>query len=235
MGVPEWVSSNFVDRHEEVVNSGVAANQRHQNVDVRNGRDSADSSMGYFEVLSGNFDAGQICLGGNGGDHDALEQDAFDGHCSNYVVFVGPQELEPFFPGSAGASARYFDGDSDYVALPRLDGGSKRPKRAFDILTIDTWVKFFDTTGNHPIMNEDGWDTGDLHCESTPYGVSAPAHSDRTDRLRDRPNLRRDLPFRRQWRDHRDADPRRDRGRAFPLAAHRQCLDLFVCHLQYRE
>ena len=105
MGVPQWVSSNFVDRHEEVVNSGGAANQRHQNVDVRNGRDSADSSMGYFEVLSGNFDAGQICLGGNGGDHDALEQDAFDGHCSNYVVFVGPQELEPFFPGSAGASA----------------------------------------------------------------------------------------------------------------------------------
>ena len=51
----------------------------------------------------------------------------------------------------------FFDGDSDYVALPRLDGGSKRPKRAFDILTIDTWIKFFDTSGNHPIMNEDGW------------------------------------------------------------------------------
>ena len=35
----------------------------------------------------------------------------------------------------------------------------------FDTFTIDTWLNFFNTAGNHPIYNEDGWDRGDLHCE----------------------------------------------------------------------
>ena len=32
-------------------------------------------------------------------------------------------------------------------------------------LTIDTWVRFESTQGEHPIMNEDNWDFGDLHYQ----------------------------------------------------------------------
>jgi hypothetical protein len=93
--------------------------------------------MGWFEIYSGQFPAGQICLGGNG---CTAATDA-DGGCSNYVVFVGPQDLEPNIPGSGTASARYFDGDSDYVVLPRMDGGGGGAgikKGAFETLTVDT-------------------------------------------------------------------------------------------------
>jgi len=58
-----------------------------------------------------------------------------------YIPFVGPTDFEEFQPGSAGASARYFDGDSDYVLLPRMDGRGKAPKRSFEEITIDTWVR----------------------------------------------------------------------------------------------
>jgi hypothetical protein len=115
----------------------------------------------YFEIYSGKFDAGQVCLGGNGCDYATAP------FCSHYIAFVGPDDLEPFFPGMASSTARYFDGDSDYVAIPRLDGHnpSGSPKGSFETITIDTWVKFMDTTGDHPIMNEDHWDAGDLHFQ----------------------------------------------------------------------
>ena len=125
-----------------------------------------DSNRGYFEIYSGKFPAGQVCIGGNGCDKPTMLADTEDGTCSNYVVFVGPDDLEPFFPGGSPASARYFDGDSDYVAIPKLNGGGKNPKGSFDVITIDTWIKFAaPETGKHPIMNEDHWDTGDLHYQ----------------------------------------------------------------------
>ena len=52
------------------------------------------------------------------------------------------------------------------VAIPKLNGRGKNPKGSFDVITIDTWVKFADPeTGKHPIMNEDHWDEGDLHYQ----------------------------------------------------------------------
>ena len=66
-----------------------------------------------FEIYSAQKPAGRVCLGGNGCDHETQLADQMTGTCSNYIVFVGPDDLEPFFPGQASASARYFDGDSD--------------------------------------------------------------------------------------------------------------------------
>ena len=90
---PTWVSENFADRHEETASSGGSAIFG-----------AADTEMGWFEIYSGEFPAGRICLGGNGciGNEDA--------GCSNYVTFVGPQDLEPAFPGSHGASGAYGSG-----------------------------------------------------------------------------------------------------------------------------
>eukprot|EP01050_Picozoa_sp_SAG11_P013636 SAG11_NODE_1607_length_4590_cov_2.099978_2_plen_175_part_00 len=41
---------------------------------------------------------------------------------------------------------------------PLLSGG-------FDTLVIDVWIKWFEVEGNHPILNEDHWDRGDLHYQ----------------------------------------------------------------------
>ena len=162
---PTWVSENFADRHEETASSGGSAIFG-----------AADTQMGWFEIYSGEFPAGRICLGGNGciGNEDA--------GCSNYVTFVGPQDLEPAFPGSHGASARYFDGDSDYMLIPRVNGGGKNPKRSFETISLDAWVKFMDTQGNHPIMNEDHWDTGDLHYQiyNSEFGFDVNGVGDQT-------------------------------------------------------
>lgn len=152
--VPTWLKENFVDRHEDVTEV------------------SGDDAMGYFEIWSSEFNAGQVCLGGNG----------CTGSCSNYMVFVGPQELEPFFPGSAKASARYFDGSSDYVLLPAMRGDSVEAKGSFDVLTIDTWIKWFDVTGNHPIMCEDHWSPGALHYQiyNSEFGFDVNSAGDQT-------------------------------------------------------
>ena len=40
-----------------------------------------------------------------------------------------------------------------------------QPIGTFDTVTIDTWIKWHSTTGNHPIMNEDNWAVGDLHYQ----------------------------------------------------------------------
>ena len=110
--------------------------------DTQNGPngDRTDSRAGTgseFEILSGRFPAGQVCLGGNG----CTQQEDLEHDCAMYIPFVGPEDLEEFQPGSSGASARYFDGNSDYVVLPRMDGRNKRPKRSFAEMTIDVWVK----------------------------------------------------------------------------------------------
>lgn len=164
---PAWLTENFADRHEETAASGGS-------VILGN----ADSDMGWFEIYSGRYDAGQICLGGNG---CTQEMDA-NGGCSNYVVFVGPDELEPAFPGSHAASARYFDGDSDYALLPGMAGGGSNPPNSFETITIDTWVKFMTTQGNHPIMNEDHWDVGDLHYQiyNSEFGFDVNGVGDQT-------------------------------------------------------
>ena len=56
------------------------------------------------------------------------------------------------------SSSRYFDGQNDYVTF-------QNPLGVFDTVSIEVWVKFFSTQGNHPIMNEDNWDVGDLHYQ----------------------------------------------------------------------
>ena len=88
-GPPAWLVELFSDRHEEIAQSG----------GFTWAGGSADSAMGYFEIWSSEFPIGQVCLGGNGCSDVDL-----GGSCSNYLVFVGPQELEPFFPGSASGA-----------------------------------------------------------------------------------------------------------------------------------
>ena len=81
----EWLGSQFADRHEEVAGSG----------GYTWAGGAADSDMGWFEIYSAQFPAGNICLGGNG---CTAEVDG-NGGCSMYVVFVGPEDLEPNVPG----------------------------------------------------------------------------------------------------------------------------------------
>ena len=138
---PAWLTANYVDRHEEV-------------------SEATDSSMGYFEIYSGLFQPGTVCTGSNG----CTPEIDNDTGCSNYIVLAAPQEWEPYHPGGAQASARMFDGENDYVLLPGMDGGGKDPKKSFETLSIDVWIKWFGddagsarVTGSHPIMNEDHW------------------------------------------------------------------------------
>ena len=126
-----------------------------------------------FEIYSGTFQPGTICTGSNG---CTAEIDADTG-CSHYLVLVAPQEWEPYHPGGAQASTRIFDGNNDYVLLPHMSpAGSKGG--TFPTLSIDVWIKWLDTQGSHPIMNEDHWDEGALHYQihAGEYGfdVAAP-------------------------------------------------------------
>jgi hypothetical protein len=171
---PAWLVENFVDRHEEIAQSGNGQllPAGHQS--------AADGNMGYFEIWSGVFPPGRVCTGGAGCNGTAGLRS-----CSNYMIFVGPDDIEPFVPGSASASPRYFDGNSDYAVLPTLNGG--RTDGAFDIITIDTWVKFYfagggGIEGNHPIMNEDGWRRGDMHYQiyNGQFGVDVNGAGDQT-------------------------------------------------------
>ena len=71
-----------------------------------------------------------------------------------------PPNVHCALPGFGG----YFDGEADYVQLPALarsDGmGAMYPE-----IQIDVWVKFHCTTGEHPVMNENGWSPGDVHYQ----------------------------------------------------------------------
>ena len=120
-----------------------------------------------FQVYSGLFGGtpgaptgGQVCLGGNdacGKNANGQQKCKSSGVGSMYLVFVAPNEWKPYVGESEPATSRYFDGDNDYVKLPGMG--------SFNVITIDTWVKFFSVSGNHPIMNEDNWNSGDVHYQ----------------------------------------------------------------------
>jgi hypothetical protein len=156
--VPGWVAENFHDEHEETgLTDHVYGNHGPGSTDALDAASAAAgrtrAGMGNeYEILSGKFAAGHVCLGGNG--CTAEEDQAHD--CAMYIPFIGPQEWQEFRAGSAGASARYFDGNSDYVLLPKMDGGGRKPapKGSFEEITIDVWVRVFDFDAPHPIMNE---------------------------------------------------------------------------------
>ena len=119
-------------------------------------------------------------MSGNGRDgsvHDADWSGTFlYCFCTVFVLFLYcfcaktdgfTEDTPPFDPNlcvlfdlmhSTELSSRDFDGASDYVYF-------NGPIGAYDIVTIDTWVKWHTITGNHPIMNEDNWDIGDLHYQ----------------------------------------------------------------------
>ena len=81
----------------------------------------------------------------------------------------------------AQASARIFDGNNDYVLLPHMSpAGSKGG--TFPTLSIDVWIKWLDTEGSHPIMNEDHWDEGALHYQihAGEYGFDVNGAGDQT-------------------------------------------------------
>ena len=50
------------------------------------------------------------------------------------------------------------------------------------VVTLDSWVKFDSTSGNHPIMTDDDWVRGGLHYQiySSQYGFDVDGNSDRT-------------------------------------------------------
>ena len=103
-------------------------------------------------------------LSGNGRDGTAIcergppGQRTTGGDCSQNGQ--APPNVHCALPGFGG----YFDGEADYVQLPALarsDGmGAMYPE-----IQIDVWVKFHCTTGEHPVMNENGWSTGDVHYQ----------------------------------------------------------------------
>ena len=175
--VPDWVAAGFRDLHEEtgLVNHEFGNTQGNSVCQALNGASSGGCEQAgtgnQYSILSGKFcndvtghtDC-HICLGGNG---CTPEEDARH-DCAMYMAFVGPQDWEEYQPGSAGASARYFDGDSDYVMLPRMNGRNKQPKRSFAEMTIDVWVKVFDFASPHTVMTEDHWDTGDITLQFWP-------------------------------------------------------------------
>ena len=73
-------------------------------------------------------------------------------------------DAPPNVPCSLPGFGGYFDGSNDFVQLPALtrsDGlGNMYPE-----IQVDVWVKFHCTTGEHPVMNEDGWTQGDVHYQ----------------------------------------------------------------------
>ena len=66
------------------------------------------------------------------------------------------------------ANTDLFLSAGDFVTLP--------PLGTFFNLQIDTWVKFEETAGDHPIMNERGWEEGFLHYQiyAGEFGFAAP-------------------------------------------------------------
>ena len=99
---PAWVRENFHDEHEETARP----DWQRWEPDGNGGETASDRE---FEVLSGTFPAGRVCLGGNG---CTAELDA-QHDCAMYVPFIGPSMEDrggwvTFVPGAAGASARYF-------------------------------------------------------------------------------------------------------------------------------
>eukprot|EP01052_Picozoa_sp_SAG31_P015482 SAG31_NODE_996_length_10492_cov_4.648802_6_plen_728_part_00 len=78
--------------------------------------------------------------------------------------------------GEASAvTSRQFNGDGDYISAPSW--GSDLP-----VVTIETWVLFESTSGNHPIMNDDDWSRGDVHYQiyASVYGFDVNGNGDRS-------------------------------------------------------
>ena len=59
----------------------------------------------------------------------------------------------------------FFDGDSDYVQLPALG--------TFPALTVDTWLKFEEVKGNHPVLT--CWQSPTVAHENLPAAAPGPA------------------------------------------------------------
>ena len=92
---PTWLSLNFVDKHEQIT-------------------ESTDKGMAHFEIFSGEFAAGKVCLGENGCTK------ALDSHggCSNcekgsYRVFQGGE----CHHASGNLVVMLFDGVGLYQSL----------------------------------------------------------------------------------------------------------------------
>lgn len=81
------------------------------------------------------------------------------GHGYNAMIHdaTWSNELPPGQECTRQGFGGYFDGDQDWVKPP--------PLGAFPTLTVDTWVKFKELKGEHPIINEDGWNRGDMHLQ----------------------------------------------------------------------
>ena len=75
-----------------------------------------------------------------------------------------------------------FDGSDDYVDLPAFG--------TCTTCTVDVWVNFASTTGNQPIMNDDGWSRGDLHYQiyAGQFGFDVNGQGDRTFRWQPEPD-----------------------------------------------
>lgn len=99
-------------------------------------------------------------LSGNGRDGIAHCDSTEPTHCIGEVL-SRPEHVTCTNPGFGG----YFDGEADYVRLPRLTRRGETTSAEYVDIQVDVWAKFHCVTGDHPIMNNDGWDTGDLHYQ----------------------------------------------------------------------
>eukprot|EP01052_Picozoa_sp_SAG31_P042163 SAG31_NODE_6605_length_1954_cov_2.375741_2_plen_101_part_01 len=76
---------------------------------------------------------------------------------------------------ASAVTSRQFNGDGDYISAPSW--GSDLP-----VVTIEAWVLFESTSGNHPIMNDDDWSHGDVHYQiyDSVYGFDVNGNGDRS-------------------------------------------------------
>jgi len=111
-------------------------------------------------TFSNDHDSHVPDLSGNGRDGHAF-CDSLDQSTCNGLPTERPEHVTCTVPGFGG----YFDGEEDYVSLPKLTRTDDPASATYSEIQIDVWAKFHCNTGEHPIMNEDGWNTGDLHYQ----------------------------------------------------------------------
>eukprot|EP01051_Picozoa_sp_SAG22_P003441 SAG22_NODE_167_length_16764_cov_34.845245_5_plen_742_part_00 len=78
-------------------------------------------------------------------------------------------------PMPSAMTSRQFNGNGDFISTPSWGSNLL-------IVTIESWVLFASTSGNHPIMNDDNWSQGDIHYQiySSQYGFDVNGNGDRT-------------------------------------------------------
>eukprot|EP01043_Picozoa_sp_COSAG02_P001714 COSAG02_NODE_36_length_48934_cov_144.851029_39_plen_581_part_00 len=142
----------------EIYEFKVFSYQKHQCHHCTHCYGAGTPGMELSYTFSNDHDTHVPDLSGNGRDGIAHCDSTDQTQCHGGAR---PEHVTCTNPGFGG----YFDGEADYVSLPKLTRRRDSASAAYVDIQVDVWAKFHCTTGNHPIMNEDGWTTGDLHYQ----------------------------------------------------------------------